>query len=181
MKVAAVVLAALVLAGCASRAQFLWQEYTSEGIAAVGNGDYPRAERFFTRALAKANELGPKERGIALNGLGELYRRQGRLDDAERTLLRAVEVKEQGLGPNHPDVATSLANLGLLYVANGRELDAAPLLERALAIQERRSPEKASWLRTMATLAEVYRRLGRDHDAFVLETRVKLLKDSLEQ
>ena len=180
MKLAAVVLASFVFVGCASREHFLWQEYTSEGIAAVGAGDYPRAERFFARALAKANDLGPKEQGIALNGLGELYRRQGRLGDAERTLLRALEVKEQGLGPNHPDVATSLANLGLLYVANGRELDAAPLLERALAIQERR-PEKASWLRTMATLAEVYRRLGRDHDAFVLETRVKLLRDSLEQ
>jgi len=182
LKLGVLALAAALLTGCASSERFLWQEYTSEGIAAIGTGDFRRAEAFFKRALAKAEELGPQERGIALNGLGELYRRQGRHADAERMLRRAIEVKEEGLGPDHPDVATSLTNLGLVYAAAGHEAEAVPVLERAAAIQEKNAGDRAPGLpRTLTALAQVYRQLGREHDAFVVETRVKLLPEPRER
>jgi len=182
LKLGAWALAATLLAGCASSERFLWQEYTSEGIAALGANDFRRAEAFFKRALAKAQELGPRERGIALNGLGELYRRQGLHANAELMLRRAIEVKEGGLGPDHPDVATSLTNLGLVYAAAGRGIDAAPVLERAAAIQEKNGGEKSPSLpRTLTALAQVYRQLGREHDAFVVETRVRLLPQPRER
>ena len=173
---------ALLATGCASSARFLWQEYTSEGVAAVGIGDYARAERFFGRALTKSNDLGPQERGISLNALGELHRRQGRVEDAERMLTRAVEIKEQGLGLDHPDVATSLTNLGLLYAGSGRLTDALPVLTRALAIQDRVVPVKGPGLiRTVSALAEVCRALGRDDDAAALDARLKTLRDAAEK
>ncbi len=50
----------------------------------------------------------------AANNLGELYRLQGRYAEAEPLYKRALAIKEKVLGPEHPEVATSLNNLGLL-------------------------------------------------------------------
>ncbi|MFN3920758.1 MAG: tetratricopeptide repeat protein, partial [Methylohalobius sp.] len=38
-----------------------------------------------------------------------------------------MEVAEKNVGPNHPDVATSLNNLALLYYAQGQYALAEPL------------------------------------------------------
>ena len=178
MKWALVVLSALLVAGCASSERFLWEEYTGIGVAAIGTGEYRQAEQFLNRSLAKAEELGPKERGISLNGLGELYRRQGRNEEAERMFLRALQVKETALGRDHPDVATTLTNLGLLYVTERRDHEAAPLLERALAIQEKKLPAKNPAIgRTLAALAAAYRHLGRGTEAAPLEQRVRVFRE----
>ena len=40
-----------------------------------------------------------------------LYRTQGRYADAEPLYKRALAIREKALGPDHPDVATSLNNL----------------------------------------------------------------------
>jgi hypothetical protein len=47
-----------------------------------------------------------------------LYR-AGRHDRAVVVARKALEVAEQNLGPDHPDVATSLNNLAVLYRARG--------------------------------------------------------------
>ena len=39
---------------------------------------------------------------------------QGMFDDAEPLYKRALAVREETLGPRHPDVATSLDNLGVI-------------------------------------------------------------------
>ncbi len=45
--------------------------------------------------------------------------------------------RQKALGPDHPDTATSLTNLGLLYVRERAFARAEPLLARALAIRTR--------------------------------------------
>ena len=52
-------------------------------------------------------------------------------------LLRALAIREQQLGPQHPDTASSLNNLAGLYQAQGKYPEAEPLLQRALAIYTR--------------------------------------------
>ena len=47
-----------------------------------------------------------------------------------------MAIRETVLGPDHPDVATSLNNLAELHRAQGRYGEAQPLYERALAIYE---------------------------------------------
>ena len=167
----------LVLAGCATSPRFLWEEYTGEALGALRAGEVKRAERFLSLALDKAEQLGPGERGISMNGLGEVYRRQGRLDEAEPLLLRALELKEQALGPDHPDLAPTLTNLGLVYAATGRVPEAALLFERALAIQEKKvGGAHPALRRTLIALADVYRRAGREEDARAVEDRVRDLR-----
>jgi tetratricopeptide (TPR) repeat protein len=173
-----IALVVALVAGCATSERFLCEEYTGLGAASVAAGEYRQAEHLLNRALVKAADLGPAEQGISLNGLGELYRRQGRHEDAERMFVRALDVKEAGLGRDHPDVAVTLTNLGLVYMAEDRHEEAALILERALAIQETRlSPKSLALGRTLTALAAVYRKLGRDDRAQELEVRRQRVGD----
>jgi tetratricopeptide (TPR) repeat protein len=180
-RLALLVAVTVALAGCASSERLLWEEYTSAGLQAYGAGQYARAEMYLNRAADKAEDLGPQELGRSLNNLAELARRRGNAKEAERLFLRALAVKEVGLGRDHPDVATTLNNLAQVYVAQQREAEAVPLLERSLAIQEAAlDDEHPALRRTLTTLAEVYRRLGRDDDAFITEVKKRLLREDEE-
>ena len=61
----------------------------------------------------------------------------GQYAEAEPLLQRALQIREKALGPEHPDVATSLNNLAVLYRAQGRYAEAEPLYQRALKIREK--------------------------------------------
>ena len=67
---------------------------------------------------------------------GASLHNQGKYDDAEPLYKRALAVREEVLGPMHPDTATSLNNLAHLYDSQGKYDDAEPLLKRALTIYE---------------------------------------------
>lgn len=188
MKAAAVLGLALLVAGCALSERARWEDYTDQGLASFRGGQYNRAEAYLNRAAREAEALGPVEMGRSLNNLGELNRRRARtapdaqrrarLAEAERLFRRALAVKEVGIGPDSPDVATTLNNLARLYTDEGRLEEAIPLLERSLAIQEKALDTEHPLLgRTLRSLAAVYRAVGRDHDAFVLEARAHLLRD----
>ena len=47
---------------------------------------------------------------------------------------QALTIREQLLGPTHPDTAQSLNHLGWLYWCQGKHKEAEPLFQRALAI-----------------------------------------------
>ena len=72
--------------------------------------------------------------GAALNRhVIQLYR-QGRYAEAISFGERALAIYERSLGPDHPETATSLNNLAVLYSATARPHDALPLMEQALSI-----------------------------------------------
>jgi tetratricopeptide (TPR) repeat protein len=50
---------------------------------------------------------------------------------------RALAIREKALGPDHPDTATSLNNLGALLDSMGNLAEARPYYQRALAIREK--------------------------------------------
>ena len=62
------------------------------------------------------------------------------MGDYEKALplyQRALEIIEKVLGPQHPDVATTLNNLAVLYESMGDYEKALPLYQRALEIREK--------------------------------------------
>lgn len=69
---------------------------------------------------------------INLENLAECYRTQGRYAEAEPLYTRALAIQEKALGPEHPDVATSLTSLAALYRATDR-IPAAEALEKRAA------------------------------------------------
>ncbi|MDD8027137.1 MAG: tetratricopeptide repeat protein [Acidobacteriota bacterium] len=61
---------------------------------------------------------------------------QGEYDRAGVVARKALEVAENNVGPNHPDVAASLNCLGRIYNAQGQNVQAEALYKRALTIME---------------------------------------------
>ena len=64
-------------------------------------------------------------------------RQQGDYKRATEVAQKALELADRQLSPEHPDVARSLNNLGLLYQEQGQYAQAEPLHKRALAIWEK--------------------------------------------
>ena len=85
-----------------------------------------------------------------------LYK-QGRYDRAVVVAKKALQVAEQAVGPDHPDVATSLNNLAVLYKAQGQYAQAEPLYKRSLAIWEKAlGPDHPDVATSLNNLAELY-------------------------
>jgi CHAT domain-containing protein/tetratricopeptide (TPR) repeat protein len=72
--------------------------------------------------------------------VAELYQR-GRIGEALRLAEQAVQLAKTALGPQHPDLASSLNNLGFLLRAMGENARALPYYEQALAMDQRLYPE----------------------------------------
>jgi tetratricopeptide (TPR) repeat protein len=62
---------------------------------------------------------------------------RARLAEAEARYRRALRIKEAAYGPDHPEVAITLYNLGGVLVQAGAPGQAAPMVERALHIFRR--------------------------------------------
>jgi Tfp pilus assembly protein PilF len=89
-----------------------------------------------------------------------LLQGQGDLAQARPYLERALAIREQVLGPTHPETAISLHNLGVLREAQGDLAGAGALLARALAIREAKlGPDHAETAKTRRRLAAVQRTL----------------------
>ncbi|CAN0586242.1 unnamed protein product, partial [Ectocarpus sp. 12 AP-2014] len=90
--------------------------------------------------------------------------RQGIYDKADPLYLRAIEIGEKTLGPDHPDLATWLNNRARLLKAQGKYEEAEPLYKRSLAIDEKvydpDHPAAATYLNNWAWLLRKWQILG---------------------
>ena len=98
---------------------------------------YTEAAEYYRQAAALVPASEAFSRALYLNQEGKSMREAGRYADAEDPLELALAIREKVLGPEHPDVATSLNNLASLYGDQGRYAEAEPLYQRSLAIMEK--------------------------------------------
>ena len=152
----------------------------------LDRGDYPRAESLLRQAVDgmrhTSGEAHPNT-GTALNDLGTLYLRWGKVASAEPLLKEALDVYRRTVGEEHPYFVTTrdtLAQLGAKDLtlgqtpglerqigrlhkrcerlrAQGRYLDAIPLVEQQLALTRQLKggdeyPEVATVLNNLALL-----------------------------
>ncbi len=105
-----------------------------------------------------------------------LYQK-GDYDRAVVVAKKALEVAEKNVGPNHPDVATSLNILALLYDAQGQYGQAEPLYKRSLAIREKAlGPDHPNVATGLENLAVLYRAMKRSDEAEKLEQRAAKIR-----
>jgi CHAT domain-containing protein/Tfp pilus assembly protein PilF len=97
--------------------------------------------------------------------LAGLYLDQGRYTDADLLFKRSLAIREKALGPDHPDVATSLNNLAQSYSNQRRYSDAEPLFNRALAILEEAHASDHALGALLNNIAIVYQSQGKYVDA----------------
>lgn len=70
-----------------------------------------------------------------LNNMGQAHRHLGNLSEALDCLQRALKMRQNTLGINHPDTATTWVNLGLVYQAKGDLKTALENVKHALDIR----------------------------------------------
>lgn len=72
-----------------------------------------------------------------MRNLSNSYKSTGKPEKAKALLTRALAIREATLGPDHPQVATTLNNLASVTGNMGDYEDAMKLQSRSLAIQEK--------------------------------------------
>jgi tetratricopeptide (TPR) repeat protein/predicted Ser/Thr protein kinase len=140
-------------------------------IAVTGYGlDRPEEGWFWARLCnAILDRLGPEAQRIrawAVNNEGMLLAQQGDFQEARRRFDRAVQLKEQALGRDHPDVAISIGNRSEIEKALGLLQPALADAERAIQIfSEHGDPNAAALARAHDARADVLVELGRYSEA----------------
>ena len=125
---------------------------------------------------AREKALGP-ENPCLNNFLAWLYQGQGRYAEAESLYKQSLVIFEKALGPEHPDVAQSLNNLGELYRAQGKYSKAEPLYKRSLAIWEKAlGPEHPNMAQGLENYAALLRKTNREAEATRMEARAKAIR-----
>jgi tetratricopeptide (TPR) repeat protein len=102
---------------------------------------WTRCERYILHVQACAGWIGQwhitiGEAPFLLNQAAFYLQDHAQYQQAEPLYERALAIREEVLGPKHPDTAQSLNNLAALYDSQGKYEEAEPLYERALAIFE---------------------------------------------
>ncbi|SPQ22034.1 4d02eded-7eb9-4f7f-9943-741b74605947 [Thermothielavioides terrestris] len=97
-----------------------------------------------------------------VNNLGNVYRKRGRLTEAESMFQRALEGQENALGRDHPSTLQTVHNLGIFYANQGRLTEAESMFQWALEGQEKAlAQDDVSTLDTVCSLGSVYWKQGR--------------------
>jgi CHAT domain-containing protein len=123
------------------------------------------------QALAEAAKL--YKQGLALFAAGKYV-------EAEPLYLRSLAIREKIRGPDHPDVAESLNNLGLLYVRQGQYAKAEPFYQRALAIREKAlGLEHRAVAQSLNNLAWLYYEQGQYAEAEPLYDRALAIREKV--
>ncbi len=104
--------------------------------------------------------------------IGETYRDLGLYPEAQRQVERALELRRQSLGDNHPDTLISMNSLASLYESQGKIALAEPLYLKVLEIRRRMLGEQnPQTLNTANGLANLYTDKGNYAQAEALQRK----------
>jgi len=144
----------------------IWAERTmltvNEAFPHAEYGNWLRCERLLPHALLVAQyieryQFFGEEAGRLLHETASYLQGRARYAKAEPLYQFALRIREQQLGSNHPDVATSLNGLASLYQEQGKYAEAESLMQRALAIDEQIFGSEHQKVATdLNNLAELY-------------------------
>ena len=143
------------------------------------------AENVARALLARVESVrGPDALEVAqvLDLLCRAVRRSSKVTPEEKQEIveRAVTIKERALGPAHPDLATSLINLGVQRALAGDPPAARPSVERALAIREAAfGPDHPVVAAALQTLGGLLITLHDDDAAKVMLERAQRIREAV--
>lgn len=144
---------------------------------------WPRCERLVPHALLAAryiqtDQIINEEAGRLLFETAPYLQARARYTEAEPLYQRALHIREQVLGYKHPDVASALNNLALLYYQQGKYVEVEPLFQRTLHIREQQlGPDHPLMAYSLNGLANLYGEQGRYTEAEPLYQRALVLRE----
>jgi eukaryotic-like serine/threonine-protein kinase len=127
-------------------------------------------------ALTQAVEIGrraggriePWDHAVNLNNLAGALANAGRHREAIARFSEALAAKRTALGPGHPSLATTLANLGTLLRKTGDPAAGLPYLEEARAIHSALPAGHPDRLSTEINYGALVNQLGRRQEALAV-------------
>ena len=120
--------------------------------------------------------LGPEHPDLApaVSQLAGLMYLREQFEEVEPLVLRCITLCEKKYGPEHTETARHIENLAGIYFLQGRLELAEPLIARAIKILEKRhGAHHRTTTAALENYAMLLRKLGRDQDATVAESRVE--------
>ena len=136
---------AILKDGMSKGIQHRWAERAVRAVnRTFPNAEFPawqRCQRCLPEAqacltLIKDEAMTFPEAARLLHQAGVYLRSRAQYSQAEPLLLLSQSIREQTLGPDHPDVAISMDLLADLYMDEGKFVQAESLYRRALTIRE---------------------------------------------
>ena len=120
-----------------------------------------RWARLATAILDRMPAATSRTRGWIANNLACVYAANGKLEQARVLEERAIMLKEEALGGEHPDVAISLIGLASSLTALGRPAEGLPHSERAISILGRNcDPSDPALIDALTTKGDALLALG---------------------
>jgi tetratricopeptide (TPR) repeat protein len=139
------------------------------GLAYMAARQFSEAEEIFRNL---------PESAAALNNLGALLHKTGRIEESGAALKRAAELWQVELGPDHPQVAVALANLGAVYTTQHQFPEAETCYRDAIRIAEASLPaDHLNLAQYRAGYARLLRQLDRKKEARELEELARAASD----
>ncbi|HTL33054.1 MAG TPA: serine/threonine-protein kinase [Kofleriaceae bacterium] len=141
----------------------------SRGLIALGRDEYLPAADHFRAAAAAQEKLGRSsmsEVARSLNNAGTALTWAGKFEDAKAAHEKALAMRIEMLGTEHPDVADSYHGLGILYDETGKPEEALAQFEKSAAITAKAYPPDSSHIaKALVSLGLVYGELERNDEA----------------
>jgi esterase/lipase superfamily enzyme len=168
--------AALVLAPWSTRAQSI------EQLRAYQNFENAKAANKTAAALKLGKEAvrltegaGDKQELIELlRNVGDYAAQAGSDEQANEYYIRALNLREASLGPNHPDLVPVLTALAELSVKDKRYSDAEAQLTRIVSIERAAYGDRhENTLSTLSKLRDLYRMTNNAQGAALLDAQLQ--------
>jgi CHAT domain-containing protein/tetratricopeptide (TPR) repeat protein len=138
------------------------------------------ARRFLDLLDAHPEAATPERRVIGRNNLGEIYRRQGRLEDAQPILTEALDAAREALCPDNPTLLFFRINLAMLLAERGQAARAEALYRESLrATEAALGPSHPSVAQSLHDLAGFLASTGRAAEAVALGDRALLIREEI--
>lgn len=129
-----------------------------------------------------AFEHEPETRSSVLASIGQVYRQAGRLDEAERLLREALELRRRVLLPTDPRIGLSFNALANAHRARGRLAEAFALVDEGLDLWRAAHPEDDRDTAIMlSNRAGIEKELGHVDDAITHFTESLEMRQRLGQ
>jgi tetratricopeptide (TPR) repeat protein len=149
------------------------------GLLMMKVAQFDKAQQVFEMILDRTTD--EKEKGQIYHYLGGIKMDQGKYTEAITYYEKSLKIREKTLPVNHPSLAISYGNIGLVYHNMGEYSKALSYYEKALEIKQKTLPANhPDFAQSYNSIGEVYRNMGEYSKALsyyekALEIRQKTL------
>lgn len=146
-------------------------------------GRYPEASSVAQTAAERARKIHGEESTAyarAISWQAYLLQARGKPDQAEPLFEKSLGIYQRILPPGHPDIATSINNLGFSYQNSDRLIEAEQMYKHALDLREKAVPvAELAIAESLNNLAQCYKRQERIAEAYPLLMRALTIRRKL--